>query len=159
MNYDEKNIETFLTDLVLDKLFPYEGETFWNKKAHSFEVYGTVYAENIKCLPIVDVDDVLSAEEVMDFSDGICFYDETHPVEPSEFLYAIPFNRKVGLPKKEMLGLVTYFAEVLSHGKEELEAFFDSDEDVFELAFDEKILKERIAAFENEDGMIPYPKF
>lgn len=159
MNYNDKNIETYLTDLVLDKLFPFEGEVFWNKKAYTFEIYGTIFADNTKRLSIVDVDEVVSSEEVMDFSDGVCFYDESHPVEPSEFLYTIPFNRKTGIEKKEMLGLVSYFVDVLTKGQEDLDAFINSDQDVFELVFDKEKFKEKVAEFDSEKGSVPYPKF
>lgn len=159
MNYNEKNIETYLTDLVSKKLVPFEGEVFWNKKAYTFEIYGTIYADNQSHLAIVDVDDVVSSEEVMDFSDGVCFYEESRPVDPSEFLYAIPFNRKKGIDKKVMLGLVDYFAEVLEKGQEDLEKFITSDQEVFELSFDKEKFEEKVASYEKEAGFISYPKF
>lgn len=158
MIYNEKNIETYLTDAVIDKLFPYEGEVFWNKKAYTFEIYGTIYADNTSRLSIVDVDDVVSSEEVMDFTDGVCFYEENHPIEPSEFLYAIPFDRKKGIEKNVLQGLVAYFADVLEKGQEDLAAFITSDQDVFELTFDKEKLAEKIASFK-EEGTISYPKF
>lgn len=149
----------YLEELTKEYLTPFLGEIYWQKKQQRIEIYGSIFTENKNHLPIVDVDDLSSNEEILEFSDGICFYEEKYPVQKEEFLAAFPFKRKVGLTKGEMKAAVLYFADILKEGEVELAKFLtESDEETFSLKFDHKKYLTYLKTYE-DDTYLPYPKF
>lgn len=154
------NMEEYLIQLAENYLTPFEGEVYWNRKKHRFEVYGTIFAPNTGHITLTDVDDVTSTEEMIEFTDGFCFYDEKYPVSSEEFLAGFPFSRKRGLEKGILQGAMTYFVEVLTQGEQDLAAFLAQDEEeVFELHYTKEDLKKHLTTYEGETELVSYPKF
>lgn len=154
------NMEDYLIQLAQEYLTPFDGEVYWNKKKHRFEIYGTIFSANTSHIALTDVDEVTSTEDVIEFTDGFCFYDEKYPVSSHEFLAGFPFSRKRGLEKGILKGAMVYFAEILASGEKELAAFLtQDDEDLFELSYSKEALKKYLIKYQEEKELISYPKF
>lgn len=156
----KQDLTTVLEELVEKYLEAYEGELLWNKRQQSFEIYATIYAENTEHVPLTDVDEVDSTEDFVEFTDGICFYNEGKPVKAEDFLAILPYPGKAGLPLGVLEATLSYFADVLQEGQEALQSFLaDENAETFNLTFDPAAYQKYLAEWEEDTTMIPYPKF
>lgn len=149
---------TFLDRQIEKKLSDYEVELDWDVQNHTIEIIMHLYAENKSNQAIDDIAGLLSAEDVIEFEDGVLLYDEKKAVfDPTDFLTVIPFNGKKGMERKKMVALIDMLKEVLDEGQSDLLDFLTSEAEVFELKFDPAVFAAKTAPLSAD--FVPYPSY
>lgn len=141
------------------QLAEYEPEVVWDKRNSTIELTFRLFAENQQQFVIDDVDGTETAEEVIEFEDGVLFYwPGKSRFAEADYVKTIPFDGKKGLPQNVMVGILNYLAEVLANGQSDLLDFLtDEKAEIFELHWDEDKFQQAVAA--TPTTLIPYPSF
>ncbi len=155
---------TFLESNIDSLDFDGKIELFWNKRAKTFEMELTFYAENSTSQVITDAEGVSSDEAIISFSDSILFYDEKNAtqVEPEAYLACLSYAGKKGWTLARGKAFFSYLQIVLDNGRSDLLDFLnDSDKELFELTWSMSEFERFVqAATENTAAEnLPYPKF
>lgn len=154
---------SYLDTQLNKKLSEYDIAIDWDTKNHTIEVMFRLFAENKTQLSLDDAEGVTSEEEVIEFEDGIIFYDQTKSkLDAEDFLATLAFEGKKGVSKATIHALVRYLPEILTTGQDELMDFLMSEEiEVFELKFDQEVFN-RYVNEESEHAkstFLPYPSY
>lgn len=158
--------ETMLTylDQALTKKIPdYDVALDFDSRNHTIEIVVRLFAENKESLAIDDANGVASAEEIIEFEDGILLFDPAKSkFDAEDYLATLSYEGKKGAKRALLDGLVDYLKDILDEGQSDLLDFLaDETAEVFELHFDNDVLLGRVTAYEGTDGsqMIPYPSY
>jgi DNA-3-methyladenine glycosylase len=120
-----------------------------------------LFAENAAGTVIDDAEGVESEEEIIEFEDGILFYNpQKSRFDEEDYLAVIPYEGKKGIQQIVIDGLVDYLQEVLDQGQSDLLDFLseENEDEFFELQFSEEALDQAIEKYE-EKGYLPYPSY
>lgn len=154
---------TYLDQQLTKELGDYDIAIDWNNKNHSIEVILRLFAENKEQAAIDDVDGVLSEEEIIEFEDGILFYNpEKSTVDAEDFLATIPYEGKKGIKKAVLDGFIAYLKEIVAEGQSDLLDFLtDETAEVFELNWSAEAFNQAVADFakQEQETYIPYPSY
>ena len=129
---------TFLESNIDSLDFDGKIELFWNKRAKTFEMELTFYAENSTSQVITDAEGVSSDEPIISFSDSILFYDEKNvaQVEPEAYLACLSYAGKKGWTLARGKAFFSYLQIVLDNGRSDLLDFLnDGDKELVELTW------------------------
>ncbi|MGX4686859.1 DUF3013 family protein [Vagococcus sp. JNUCC 83] len=132
----------------------------WDVKQHRIEVSVVLFAENKLNDVIEDEEGTQSEEEVIEFEDSLVLYaDDKQTPDELEYLTVIPFNRKKGMTKGDIIALANYLAEVLVNGQDDLLDFLNDETiETFELVWNDAAFEE-MKKNNNETAMVAYPKY
>lgn len=154
---------TYLDQQLTKKITDYDVALDWDRKNHTIEVVFRLFAENSEGERIDDAQGVSSAEEVIEFEDGILFYPaDKSTIDPDAYLATIPYEGKKGIQKKIMDGFVDYLKEVLDRGQSDLLDFLaDEEQEIFELTWSDESFQAAVKAYmKPEDTLyIAYPSY
>lgn len=154
---------SYLDTQLTKKMDEYEVALDWDTKNHTIEVVIRLFAENKTQLTVDDAAGVTSEEEIIEFEDGILFYDQTKSkFDAEDYLATIGFEGKKGVTKAVINALIRYLPEVLTKGQDDLMDFLVAEEvEVFELEFDEAILDAYITEETDhaKTTFLPYPSY
>lgn len=160
----KETILDYLDKQLNEKISEFDTAIDWDTRNHTIEVIVRLFAENKDGEAIDDAEGVLSEEEVIEFEDGVIFYNEQktkQQPDPEDYLAIIPFDGKKGLHKSVIDGMLSYLNEVLIDGQDELFDFLtDPEKDSFELVWETEKFNQAVehAASEN-DPYLPYPSY
>ncbi|WP_071131700.1 DUF3013 family protein [Enterococcus timonensis] len=149
----------FLVNYAQEKLAPYEGEVVWNSKDHTIEIIASIFAANEDRILLEDANDLNSNEELVEFSDGILFFDQKKRPSTTDYLVLLAFDRKKGISTALLQGAIDYFVELLAKGQDDLVTFLaDEQAEIFELTWDESRFQQIVKQY-GDMVFLPYPKF
>ncbi|WP_086313831.1 hypothetical protein A5821_001373 [Enterococcus sp. 7F3_DIV0205] len=154
---------TYLDQQITKKITEYDVALDWNTRNHSIEVVFRLFAENTAHEQIDDATGTVSEEEIIEFEDGILFYNpEKTSVETEEYLAVIPYEGKKGIKQSVLEGFVEYLNEVLTEGQSDLLDFLtDEEQEVFELKWSTEDFEAAVQKYQKVDGdvYIAYPSY
>jgi hypothetical protein len=155
---------SYLDQQLTKELSDYDIAIDWDTKNHTIEVIFRLFAENNEQAAIDDIDGTSSTEEIIEFEDGVLFYNsEKSQFNNEDFLATIPYEGKKGLRKSVANGFVAYLKDVLDEGQGALLDFLaDEQAAVFELnwsatAFNSAV--EQAVQKLDQDEYLPYPSY
>lgn len=154
---------TYLDQQITKKITEYDVALDWNTKNHSIEVVFRLFAENNEHEQIDDLEGTVSQEEIIEFEDGVLFYNpEKTSVDGEEFLAVIPYEGKKGIKQSVLDGFVDYLNEVLTEGQSDLLDFLtDENQEVFELKWSQEAFEAAVKKYQQTEGdtYIAYPSY
>lgn len=154
---------TYLDERITKEITEYDVALDWNAKNHSIEVVFRLFAENTDGEQIDDVDGTISEEEIIEFEDGILFYNpEKSTIDEEDYLAVIPYEGKKGIKKAVLDGFVAYLNEVLIEGQSDLLDFLtDEEQEFFELKWSDEAFKAAVERYTKADSdqYIAYPSY
>lgn len=154
---------TYLDQQLTKNITEYDVALDWNTKNHSIEVVFRLFAENTTNEQIDDAEGTVSEEEIIEFEDGILFYNpEKTSVDEEEYLAVIPYEGKKGIKQSVLDGFVAYLNEVLTEGQSDLLDFLtDEEQEVFELKWSKEAFEAVVQKYQEADGdtYIAYPSY
>lgn len=154
---------TYLDERITKEITEYDVALDWNAKNHSIEVVFRLFAENTDREKIDDADGTLSEEEIIEFEDGVLFYNsEKSIVDEADYLAVIPYEGKKGIKKSILDGFVTYLNDVLAEGQSDLLDFLtDEEQELFELKWSDEAFWKAVEQYNKSDGdlYIAYPSY
>lgn len=154
---------TYLDERITKEITEYDVALDWNAKNHSIEVVFRLFAENTDGEQIDDVDGTISEEEIIEFEDGILFYNpEKSTIDEEDYLAVIPYEGKKGIKKAVLDGIVAYLNEVLTEGQSDLLDFLtDEEQEFFELKWSDEAFKAAVERYTKADSdqYIAYPSY
>lgn len=154
---------TYLDQQITKKITEYDVALDWNRKNHTIEVAFRLFGENTAHEQIDDAQGIVSEEEIIEFEDGILFYNpDKSSLAEEAFLAAIPYEGKKGIKQSMLDGFVDYLNEVLSEGQSDLLDFLtDEGPDVFELKWSQEAFEEAVQKYQkaDSDAYIAYPSY
>lgn len=155
-----------LLDYLIEKTntldFDGELEWKWDKKHYAFKLGITLYAVNQNECPIVDVDEVISVENIITFYDEILLFDKIHSFDfnKKDYLVTLSFDGKRGWSQGKALAFLDTLQATLDNGESDLLDFANDESiNVFELKWDVKHFKIETQKNKNMMTRLPYPKF
>lgn len=158
----KETILTYLDQHFTKEFSDYDIALDWDVKNHTIEVIFRLFAENKQGVTIDDVEGTISEEEIIEFEDGILFYDQKKSVITEEdYLAVISFEGKKGIQKSVLDGFINYLKDVLADGQNDLIDFLMDDKaEVFEIRWSKTDFLEAIIKAEKEpDEYIAYPSY
>lgn len=160
----KENMLTYLESRLQATLTEYDFAIDWETKNHTVEVIVRIYAGNQENQSIEDSEGVLSEEEVIEFEDGVLFYNPAKAdFDPEDYLTTFPYEGKKGLKKSFIHAFAIYLAEVLTEGESDLLDFLNDEElEVFELKWNEEAFNVVLAQQEKAiktDEYVAYPSY
>lgn len=160
----KETILTYLDQRLNKEIIDYDVALDWDTKTHSIEVIVRLFAENSGQEKIDDIEGTVSDEEIIEFEDGILFYNsQKQEVDTEEYLAVIPYEGKKGIKKAILDGFVTYLHEVLIEGQSDLLDFLtDENQELFELKWSDEIFQQRVKKYEelaSNNRYIAYPSY
>ncbi|MGM0218106.1 DUF3013 family protein [Enterococcus sp. AZ126] len=154
---------TYLDQQITKKITEYDVALDWNTRNHSIEVIFRLFAENKLNEQIDDATGTISEEEIIEFEDGVLFYNpEKSPVDENDYLAVIPYEGKKGIKQSVLDGFVEYLNEVLAEGQSDLLDFLTDDEqEVFELKWSNEDFEVAVQKHQKTAGdtYIAYPSY
>lgn len=154
---------TYLDQQITKKITEYDVALDWNTRNHSIEVIFRLFAENKLNEQIDDATGTSSEEEIIEFEDGVLFYNpEKSPVDENDYLAVIPYEGKKGIKQSVLDGFVEYLNEVLAEGQSDLLDFLTDDEqEVFELKWSNEDFEVAVQKHQKTAGdtYIAYPSY
>ncbi|MBP2099413.1 DUF3013 family protein [Enterococcus rivorum] len=155
---------TYLDQRLNKEITEYDVALDWDTKTHSIEVIVRLFAENSQQEKIDDIEGTVSEEEIIEFEDGILFYNpQKQEVDAEEYLAVIPYEGKKGMKKSILDGFVSYLHEVLIEGQSDLLDFLtDENQEVFELKWSDEAFQQSVKKYEEKDSntiYIAYPSY
>ncbi len=157
----KETLITYLDKQLTKKITEYDTAIDWDAKNHTIELVIRLFAENAAGTVIDDAEGVESEEEIIEFEDGILFYNpQKSRFDEEDYLAIIPYEGKKGIQQAVIDGLVDYLQEVLDQGQSDLLDFLseENEDEFFELQFSEEALEQAIEKYE-EEGYLPYPSY
>jgi DNA-3-methyladenine glycosylase len=157
----KETLITYLDKQLTKKITEYDTAIDWDAKNHTIELVIRLFAENAAGTVIDDAEGVESEEEIIEFEDGILFYNpQKSRFDEEDYLAVIPYEGKKGIQQIVIDGLVDYLQEVLDQGQSDLLDFLseENEDEFFELQFSEEALDQAIEKYE-EKGYLPYPSY
>lgn len=157
----KETLITYLDKQLTKKITEYDTAIDWDAKNHTIELVIRLFAENAAGTVIDDAEGVESEEEIIEFEDGILFYNpQKSRFDEEDYLAVIPYEGKKGIQQAVIDGLVDYLQEVLDQGQSDLLDFLseENEDEFFELQFSEETLDQAIEKYE-EKGYLPYPSY
>lgn len=157
----KETLITYLDKQLTKKITEYDTAIDWDTKNHTIELVIRLFAENAAGTVIDDAEGVESEEEIIEFEDGILFYNpQKSRFDEEDYLAVIPYEGKKGIQQAVIDGLVDYLQEVLDQGQSDLLDFLseENEDEFFELQFSEEALDQAIEKYE-EKGYLPYPSY
>jgi DNA-3-methyladenine glycosylase len=157
----KETLITYLDKQLAKKITEYDTAIDWDAKNHTIELVIRLFAENAAGTVIDDAEGVESEEEIIEFEDGILFYNpQKSRFDEEDYLAVIPYEGKKGIQQIVIDGLVDYLQEVLDQGQSDLLDFLseENEDEFFELQFSEEALDQAIEKYE-EKGYLPYPSY
>jgi hypothetical protein len=156
LDYLDKQLEV--------KVSEFDTAIDWDTRNHTIEVIVRLFAENKEGEAIDDAEGVLSEEEVIEFEDGLIFYNSQktkQKPDPQEYLAVIPFDGKKGIQQAVIDGALTYLNEVLINGQDELLDFLtDPEKETFELVWETERFDKAVEQAEAAKNVyLPYPSY
>lgn len=143
----------------LEKHFRYDFAINWDKKNHAVEVSFILEIQNIKGIETLDLDGVLSNEDIA-LEEFVLFYNpqKTH-FSPEDYLVAIPYDAKKGFSREYL----AYFAEVLNDVADDgldgmLDFLADEESEEFEMIWDSEGFTKGLGNLK-EGISHPYPRY
>lgn len=143
----------------LEKHFHYDFAINWDKKNHAVEVSFILEIQNIKGIETLDLDGVLSNEDIA-LEEFVLFYNpqKTH-FSPEDYLVAIPYDAKKGFSREYL----AYFAEVLNNVADDgldgmLDFLADEESEEFEMIWDSEGFSKGLGNLK-EGISYPYPRY
>ena len=155
---------TYLDQRLNKEITEYDVALDWDTKTHSIEVIVRLFAENSQQEKIDDIEGTVSEEEIIEFEDGILFYNpQKQEVDAEDYLAVIPYEGKKGMKKSILDGFVSYLHEVLIEGQSDLLDFLtDENQEVFELKWSDEAFQQSVKKYEEKDSntiYIAYPSY
>ncbi|EOL46597.1 DUF3013 family protein [Enterococcus caccae] len=154
---------TYLDQQITKNITEYDVALDWNTRNHSIEVVFRLFAENQAHEQIDDATGIVSEEEIIEFEDGVLFYNpEKTTVDEDEYLAVIPYEGKKGIKRSVLDGFVTYLNDVLTEGQSDLLDFLtDENQEVFELKWSKEEFEKAVQHYQKVDGdeYIAYPSY
>lgn len=154
---------TYLDEQITKKITEYDVALDWNTRNHSIEVVFRLFAENKTHEQIDDAKGTLSEEEIIEFEDGVLFYNpEKTSVDKEDYLAIIPYEGKKGIKQSILDGFVSYLNEVLTEGRSDLLDFLTNEEqEIFELKWSTEAFEAAVETYQKADGdsYIAYPSY
>ncbi|MEI5991527.1 hypothetical protein A5881_003064 [Enterococcus termitis] len=154
---------TYLDQQITKKITEYDVALDWNTKNHSIEVVFRLFAENNEHEQIDDLEGTVSQEEIIEFEDGVLFYNpEKTSVDEEEYLAVIPYEGKKGIKQSVLDGFADYLNEVLTEGQSDLLDFLtDENQEVFELKWSQEDFEAAVKKYQQAEGdtYIAYPSY
>ncbi|WP_348920593.1 DUF3013 family protein [Enterococcus rotai] len=154
---------TYLDQQITKNITEYDVALDWNTRNHSIEVVFRLFAENTAHEQIDDATGTVSEEEIIEFEDGVLFYNPAKTsVDENDYLAVIPYEGKKGIKQSVLDGFVTYLNEVLTEGQSDLLDFLtEEDQEVFELKWSDEAFEKAVEQYQNADGdtYIAYPSY
>ncbi|MBM7688800.1 hypothetical protein BCR24_04935 [Enterococcus ureilyticus] len=154
---------TYLDQQITRKIMEYDVALDWNAKNHTIEVVFRLFAENTAHEQIDDAQGTVSEEEIIEFEDGILFYNpEKSSVDKAEFLATISYEGKKGIKQSVLDGFIDYLNDVLTEGQSDLLDFLtDEGQAVFELKWSQELFEEAVKKYQKveSDTYIAYPSY
>ncbi|ALS37451.1 hypothetical protein ABID30_001420 [Enterococcus rotai] len=154
---------TYLDQLITKDITEYDVALDWNTRNHSIEVVFRLFAENTAHEQIDDATGTVSEEEIIEFEDGVLFYNPAKTsVDENDYLAVIPYEGKKGIKQYVLDGFVTYLNEVLTEGQSDLLDFLtEEDQEVFELKWSDEAFERAVEQYQKADGdtYIAYPSY
>jgi len=154
---------TYLDQLITKDITEYDVALDWNTRNHSIEVVFRLFAENTAHEQIDDATGTVSEEEIIEFEDGVLFYNPAKTsVDENDYLAVIPYEGKKGIKQSVLDGFVTYLNEVLTEGQSDLLDFLtEEDQEVFELKWSDEAFERAVEQYQKADGdtYIAYPSY
>jgi hypothetical protein len=155
---------SYLDQQLTKVLSDYDIAIDWDTKNHTIEVIFRLFAENNEQAAIDDIDGTSSTEKIIEFEDGVLFYNsDKSQFNNEDFLATVPYEGKKGLRKSVANGFVAYLKDVLDEGKGALLDFLEDEQAaVFELnwsvtAFNSAV--EQAVQKLDQDEYLPYPSY
>lgn len=153
----------YLDRQLSEKINEFDTAIDWDTRNHTIELIVRLFAENKDGESIDDAQGVVSEEEVIEFEDGLIFYNEQktkQKPDSEEYLAVIPFDGKKGLKKSVIDGTLAYLNEVLIDGQDELLDFLnDPEKETFELVWETEKFNKAVEQAEENDVFLPYPSY
>lgn len=154
---------TYLDQQITKKITEYDVALDWNSKNHTIEVVFRLFAENTEHEQIDDAQGTVSEEEIIEFEDGILFYNpDKSSLAEEEFLAIIPYEGKKGIKQSVLDGFVDYLNDVLTEGQSDLLDFLtDEEQEVFELKWSQEAFEAIVQKYQKAEGdtYIAYPSY
>jgi len=154
---------TYLDQQITKNITEYDVALDWNTRNHSIEVVFRLFAENTAHEQIDDATGTVSEEEIIEFEDGVLFYNPAKTsVDENDYLAVIPYEGKKGIKQSVLDGFVTYLNEVLTEGQSDLLDFLtEEDQEVFELKWSDEAFERAVEQYQKADGdtYIAYPSY
>lgn len=154
----------YLDKELNEKIRDFDTAIDWDTRNHTIEVVVRLFAENKDGETIDDAQGVLSEEEVIEFEDGVIFYNEQktkQKPDSQDYLAVIPFDGKKGIQQSTIDGFLIYLNEVLIDGQDDLLEFLTNPEkESFELIWDTEQFNKAVEQAEKENNSyLPYPSY
>lgn len=158
---DEERVETVETDLthyiyekMLDHAKNYQWRIVVDSHKNALELYFVVSLENETDQYVQDVNGQVNKNNLIQFEDVICLYDETsNRIVPSNYLYALPFNAELGIEEGHVDALLKQLNIIVSGANSKVREFLlDASQDEFSLEWHELNFKNTIETLQNTNN-------
>lgn len=158
---DEERVETVETDLthyiyekMLDHAKNYQWRIVVDSHKNALELYFVVSLENETDQYVQDVNAQVNKNNLIQFEDVICLYDETsNRIVPSNYLYALPFNVELGIEEGHVDALLKQLNIIVSGANSKVREFLlDASQDEFRLEWHELNFKNTIETLQNTNN-------
>lgn len=156
LDYLDKQLEV--------KVSEFDTAIDWDTRNHTIEVVVRLFAENKDGEAIDDAEGVMSEEEIIEFEDGLIFYNNQktkQKPDSQDYLAVIPFDGKKGIEQAVIDGALAYLNEVLINGQDELLEFLtDPEKETFELVWETEQFNQAVEQAETGKNVyLPYPSY
>lgn len=162
--------DTNMLDYIGDKMdaLDFDGDVNlnWDKEAHVIELEYIITVATNQDFQIEDQEGETAADGSVSYEDAVLFFDQTRmngADYADQYLTVIPFNGKKGISQASVDAFFDYFQQVLDDGESDMLDFVDgtSDEDQFEVKFDEDEYARLVSAQPEEKAKVfyGYPKY
>lgn len=143
----------------LEKHFHYDFAIDWDKKNHAVEVSFVLEVQNIKGIETLDIDGVLSTEDIA-LEEFILFYNpQKTKFDLEDYLVTIPYDAKKGFSREFLAYFADFLNQITDDGLDDLLDFLaDEDSEEFEMKWDADAFESGLTEL-SESTFYPYPRY
>ncbi|MGX7418817.1 DUF3013 family protein [Carnobacterium gallinarum] len=161
----KEDLIEYITTVLEEANLEFDWLIQWNKRQHGIEIYFTLFVETDSSEVIEDVEGTVSENDIIEFEDGIVFYDPTKSkIELEDYLIGIPFDSKKGIEKGLIEAVAKYLRIVVTEGHADLMDFAtDPTIESFEMNWDQQAFLGTIETLKEtgryDATLVSYPKY
>lgn len=95
-----EDLTMYVYERMLDEARGYQWRMIYDSHKQALEIYFVVSLETENAKHVQDVNGQVNRTELLQFEEVACFYNqEENKIVPKNYLYAVPFDPKVGIEK------------------------------------------------------------